>query len=303
MQKIALIYNPKSGFFIDQGHEACLSLLAATLQTYPDNDVQLFPLNAQTWADLPTLLQAFTPDVLWVAGGDGTVLSMAQLAMQLRIPLGVLPAGTMNLLARDLGMSLDLPTAIHQLMTAQPSMIDMAEVNGQPFLCISNLGMSTKLTERREQLRPYPFWVRLPLLAWHMLKFVFTYPSSKVYLWVNGQRHSLHTRSVTISNNPLAPESTLIPVRQGLSDGKLGVYVTKDTSLWSLPRLVWRLLGKTWHKDPDLLQFETDQLVVDFKHKRHVRVMCDGELHKMALPLRYRLIPSLLCVLKPMANS
>lgn len=303
MQKIALIYNPKAGTFIEQGHDACLTALQSTLQVYPNSHVQFFPVAAQTWKVMEAAISDFAPDAVWVAGGDGTVLSVAQLAMRLGMPLGVLPAGTMNLLARDLGMSLDLPTAIHQLMTAQAGMIDMAEVNGQPFLCISNLGMSTKLTERREQLRPYPFWVRLPLLAWHMLKFVFTYPSSKVYLLVNGQRHSLHTRSVTISNNPLAPHSSIIPVRQGLSDGKLGVYVTKDTSLWSLPRLVWRLLGKTWHKDPDLLQFETDQLVVDFKHKRHVRVMCDGELHKMALPLRYRLIPNRLCVLKPMANS
>ncbi|MEN9502731.1 MAG: hypothetical protein RI964_2016 [Pseudomonadota bacterium] len=299
MRRIALIYNPMSGFFIDQGSDNFLSLLEATVQAYPDVDVRLFPFDFKRLDALQTAVCYFDPEAIWVAGGDGTVLCMAQLAITLNKPLGVLPAGTMNLLARDLGMSLDIPSAIQQLITAQAGLIDMAEVNGQPFLCISNIGMSTKLTERREQLRAHTFWVRLPLLAWHMLKFVFTYPSSKVSVHINGQRYSLHTRSITVSNNLLAPHSSIIPVREGLSDGKLGVYVTKDTSLWSLPRLVLRLLGKTWQSDPDLLQFETDQLLINFKHKRHVRVMCDGELHKMRLPLRYRLNAGMLCVLKP----
>ncbi len=299
MQKIALIYNSKSGAFLEQGVSACLNQLSTALRAYPATQVQWWAVQEQTWDVLEQAVQAFAPDRIWVVGGDGTVLSVAQLAMRLHKPLGVLPGGTMNLLARDLGMALDLPAAIAQLVQARLHWMDVAEVNGQPFLCISNLGISTKLTERREQLRPYPMWLRWPLLAWHLLKFLFTYPSSRVRLYTPNRRVRLHTHSVTVSNNPLAPHSSIIPVRERLDQGQLGVYVTKDSSLWSLPRLVWRLLGKTWHQDPDLLRFNTEQMVVNFKHKRHVMVMCDGELHRLRLPLRYRIWAKRLCVLQP----
>ena len=153
MQKnIVLIYNPHSGSFVSQNEGTALESFRRILAGYPSTTVHMVPFDGGSVATCKQCIEQYDASAVWVAGGDGTVLSIAALAGELGIPLGVLPAGTMNLLARDLGMSLDMETAIKQLQHAEAVDIDVARINDSRFLCISNIGMSTRLTARREKL-------------------------------------------------------------------------------------------------------------------------------------------------------
>ncbi|WP_027857524.1 diacylglycerol/lipid kinase family protein [Marinobacterium jannaschii] len=300
IRDIVLIYNPLAGHFLEQCEGSVQEYFEGLLRADSHLKLRLEPFDGGQLAQLSRLLQHDKPDAVWVAGGDGTVLSVAEITSGLGIPLGVLPGGTMNLLARDIGMSLDMVTAIGQLADAQPEKIDMAELNGKPFLCISNIGMSTRLTERRERLRQHAGWVRWPLMGWYMLRFMFAYRSMVIHLKIGGQVHSLHTRSVTISNNPLAAESSLIPVRKSLNCGLLGIYIARDRSLWSLPRLIFRLLTRDWQNDPDMLSFRAESARIQFLHRKRVlHVMSDGELNPQRPPLEYCIHPQALTILKP----
>lgn len=300
MQKnIVLIYNPHSGSFVSQNEETALESFRRILAGYPGMTVHMVPFDGGSVATCKQCIEQYDASAVWVAGGDGTVLSIAALAGELGIPLGVLPAGTMNLLARDLGMSLDMETAIKQLQHAEAVDIDVARINDSRFLCISNIGMSTRLTARREKLRHWPGWRRWPLIGWYLVKLFFEYPAMTVELEVDGTVHRLRTRSISVSNNPLDRRSMLIPQRSRIDMGRLGVYAIRDRSLWSLPRLVVRLLGGNWQDDQDLLHFEAQRVTVSARRKKSLRVMSDGELHRIALPLQYTVQAKALTVLKP----
>ncbi|OMH31655.1 diacylglycerol kinase family protein [Motiliproteus sp. MSK22-1] len=302
-QSILLIYNPASGYLISNMPDNAKFFFEEQLvQHCQANKISLtlLRLDSATTESIAGCLQRLKPDQVWVAGGDGTVLSVAKETVLLGIPIGVIPCGTMNLLARDMGMSLDVEQAIKQLCNAEVRKIDMAELNGQPFLCLSNIGMSTRLTDQRERLRKNPGWMRWPLMLWYMIKFMFAYPTLCVHIKLGDQVHSVRTRSISISNNLLAPQSSLVPERKRLDCGILGIYVAKDSSIWSLPRLILRLFSRNWQHDKDLVIFKADKVRINFlKPKQRIKVMSDGELRSEIPPLEYELKPAALKILRP----
>src|SRR5215213_5426533 len=79
-------------------------------------------------------------DTYVVGGGDGSVSYAARRLAGTQKTLGVLPLGTLNLLARDLGMPADLSGALESLGRAQPRAIDLGVLNGRPFHTISGVG-------------------------------------------------------------------------------------------------------------------------------------------------------------------
>ncbi len=298
-QTVILIYNPNAGTLLAQGEGGFLPFLHDVLRDYPQVVLKPLAFTGDNLADLDATIAAQQPDVLWVAGGDGTVLMAAKLAMQFGIPLGILPGGTMNLLARDLGMDLDMAQAVVQLVHGTPGRIDVAYLNDEPFLCIANLGLSTRVTKRREALRQYPAWLRWPIVALAAVRDLFVYPVLRLQFTVDGETFTVRTRSVSISNNPLDKDSAMIPTKPALNDGLLGLYVIRENSVWSLPRLVARLMQGTWAQDQDLLQMTAQTITVTFRQRRPLRVMTDGELGTLPSPLHFSIQSGALPVIMP----
>lgn len=304
-QRIVLVYNPSSCAWLShatpQDTEKYLHEQLASLEL----DYELVTFDVDSLAELPTQLKALKTEAIWVAGGDGSVLALAPIAKQLGLPLGVIPAGTMNLLARDLGMSLDLPTALRQLASAEVVPIDVADVNGYPFLCISNLGVSTRYTQLREDMRHHSGWVRWPSLTWHMLQALYNYPLLHMRIVANGQTWRIKSRAISITNNPLCDNGGLVPSRELLDSGKLGIYITQETAIWSLPRLMARLMLGNWQHDPEMLSIHTEEAIIHFsrRRKRKIKIMSDGEIFTHRTPLHYRIRAKHLPMLRPVVEA
>lgn len=300
-QRIALVFNPRSGKWLNPSFENEIHQHLSALQT----ELVWLPFDPQQLPQLKKQLEHAAPlKALWIAGGDGTVLSLAPIAQALQLPLGILPAGTMNLMARDLGMSLDIAEASAQLLKAHNCEIDLAEVNGQPFLCISNLGVSTRYTRVREELRERPAWQRTPQLFYQSLKLLWKYPRLRLRLVANGQSIRVKTRSVSITNNPLNTSGDYFLCRQSLDSGTLGVYLTHESTSWSLPRLFLRMWWQSdWKHDPDISVLSSDRLTIHVQRKRKLWVMNDGELIRLKTPLHYRIHTRSLKVLSPVERT
>lgn len=301
-ERIALIYNPSSCAWLAFADQAATeAALQAHLTDLPIQ-AEIIAFEPEHLAKLPQRLKNLKVEAIWAAGGDGTVLALAEIAKACDLPLGVVPTGTMNLMGRDLQMSLDLDTALQQLLSATVCKIDMAEVNGHPFLCVSNLGFSTRYTQMRENLRFHSGWIRWPKIAGHMLGLMFKYPSKHIRLVSQGKSIRIKSRSVSITNNPLNEKGDFVLCRDQLDSGKLGVYVIRESNSWSLPRLISRLLLGNWKQDMDLISLDTDHLSLHFRHHRKVHVMNDGEIIKLKTPLRYHMRARSLKILRPVAQ-
>jgi YegS/Rv2252/BmrU family lipid kinase len=303
MRNIAVIYNPSAGTLLQNegmDFEAFLNKQVDAIQNIKVTPIQFDPKG------LDRIKARITSDEfneVWAAGGDGTIISTAKMLKNTPKPLGVIPGGTMNLLARDLGMSLELNNAIHQLIHGTPDYIDVAQLNDEPFFCIANIGLSTRLTEKREALRELPGWIRWPRVALETIRSMFVYPPFRLTLKTDDSEVHTRTRALSISNNPLGDSLGLIPERFGLNDGLLGVYITKSRSVWTLPRLVLKFINGTWKEDPDMINIETDHATLHIRGKREMKVMIDGELHTMSPPFELKIIPNRLHVIKPNART
>jgi len=90
-------------------------------------------------------------DVVLAGGGDGTISTAASLLMNKKKALAILPAGTMNLFARGLGIPQTLEAALQSFADGEVIAVDMASANGQPFVHQFSVGMHAKIAQLRER--------------------------------------------------------------------------------------------------------------------------------------------------------
>ncbi len=255
---------------------------------------------ASPWTQrLQTALAAGSKQV-FALGGDGTVLAVASQLLDRSVPLGIIPLGTANLLARDLGIPLP-PEAAVDALTDGPivAAIDVGCVNDQPFLCASMIGLTTALARTREAMRgrgPLQAAVRF---ARKTLLLLWRYPYHRMRIRLNGELMKVETRAMMITNNPIRSIVRPYPSRDRLDSGLLGLYGVRQGPVWDLPRLALRLIQGDWAEDPRIFQQQARALRIETRHERELIVMNDGERLRLKTPLRYAIRPSGLQVLKP----
>lgn len=101
------------------------------------------------------------PEALVIGGGDGTVRTAARALVGGPVALGILPLGTLNRLAHDLAIPVEPGAAATALADGVRTAIDVAEVNGEIFLCNSMLGLPPRFARHRQALRGKSFATRL----------------------------------------------------------------------------------------------------------------------------------------------
>lgn len=98
-------------------------------------------------------------DVVFAAGGDGTVMAVVSELAGTGVPLAILPAGTGNLLARNLRLPTDLDEAIHVGLSGVDRNIDLGEVDGQRFAVMAGIGFDAKvMADAPDQLKAHVGW-------------------------------------------------------------------------------------------------------------------------------------------------
>lgn len=302
-RRIAVLFNPRAGALLALGADAARERLSTLLKArgYAPELRAFDPGTVRR--DVDALLAA-SPQRLLVAGGDGTVLGAAAAIGERPVALGILPCGTMNVLARDLGIPEDggIEGALDAVLDGEPVRIDVASLNGQPFLCSSVIGLMPHLGRLREKARDGAWrkWFHLLPRAWHLLRH---YPRLRIRLQVDGTTHVLRSRALAVSNNALCAGEALLPMRERLDTGRLAVYVARDESAFDLLGLAARLLAGRWRDDMRLRRFEDTRIVIDVPRLTLISVMNDGEATQVQTPLRYDIAARALCVLRPVREA
>lgn len=240
------------------------------------------------------------PRLIVAAGGDGTVRAVAARLVETDHVLGVLPLGTVNVLARSLGIPLDLDEAVRNLVEGTDRMVDVAAVNDITFLNQASLGVHAELTRERERRREaHAGWPNA--LRWmvdsvaalgHLLG---SWRHWRARVGVDGAAPVvIDLALLTVSNNPLRG----VGRTRELDGGALAVYLPTATSPLAL---AWLVL-KAALFDPenvDSLVVRTGRHVNVTVRARRMSVAIDGEIRSLATPLRFRSQPGALTVRAP----
>jgi len=188
-------------------------------------------------------------DLVVAFGGDGTMLQVAEGLINTGVPLGVIPGGTANVFASELGIPNDKMDAINLLLNQETHLrnIDVGCVGSKHFLLRLGIGLEaamTVMTDRQVKDR-YGFWAYL----WTALSVGSRMKQAHYRMVIDGKRVKVKGVTCVICNsgNLGLPALKLMP-EIDVSDGKLDVIVVREASLWSAGSLLYHALKGAFSK-------------------------------------------------------
>jgi len=256
---------------------------------------------AKTGADLIRIageLMRESPPLIVAAGGDGTVSCIASSVQGTKTTLGVLPMGTLNHFARDLGIPGDLDGAIEAIAAGRAIDVDVGVVNGRHFINNASLGLYPDIvrdrTLQQRRLGRGKYWA----MAWATLAALKRSSFLTLRLELDGTTHAGRAPFVFIGNNDYVMEGFDIGTRSSLRGGRLSVYTTRRRTRWGLVALALRAVVGRLRQADDFLAESVSRLRVESRHRR-LHVATDGEVSWMETPLDIRSLPGALRVIAP----
>jgi diacylglycerol kinase family enzyme/membrane-associated phospholipid phosphatase len=217
---------------------------------------------------------------LGVAGGDGSVAAAAAVALEHGLPLAVIAAGTLNHFARDVGLETPQDTA-DAVVNGQAVRVDVAGVNGTPFLNTASIGAYPEMVRRRDRLAGrMGKWLGLTVAAAQVLRH-----QSPVSLVVNGT--PLSAWIVFIGNCVYTPRGLSPAWRPRLEDGLLDVqYLRADLRLGRTRAVLATLLGVSEHTR-SYGHFTAEDVRIESRSGPR-QVAFDGEMGEQATEFHFR---------------
>ncbi len=235
-------------------------------------------------------------ELVVVGGGDGTLGSAAGELAKGKAALGILPLGTRNHLAKALGIPADLTEAA-KLIAARPlRRIDLARVNGHAFVNNAAIGLYSQIVRERDN-RAAPKWLATLPATWATLKRL---RHRRLRLTMAGREEQFATPLLFVGNNRYSLDAGRLGERESLADGVLFIFAVAARRRRELIGFALRTMLGRADPERDFAAFgDTPELSVT-AHARTIAVALDGELHRLATPLRFTVEAQALTVVAPL---
>jgi len=238
-------------------------------------------------------------EMVWVAaGGDGTVNAIAAACVGSERVMAVLPVGTLNHFARDLGIPLGLSDAIGLVASGPVRSVDAAQVNGVVFVNNSSLGVYPAMVLDRDRLRKKgatKWWAMVRASARAFTRF----RCLEVEFEAEQTTRRCRTALLFVGNNRYEKEGGKVGQRKHLDEGVLSVALIAGTTRWGMLKVFAAALAGRGKDVGELEEFVARSFRVKAHGRRRLRVSFDGEVRRMVGPLEYRVLPRALRVIAP----
>ena len=269
--------------FRDQGYELQLLLVAP-------EDIEASIRRAAARPDIEAVI---------VGGGDGSQSLAASLLAGTGKALGVLPLGTVNLLARDLDMPLGLMEAVDALARARVETIDLGHINGRTFHSLAGLGFLARMARERQRARrdiPFARWLAFALALSRALARI-----DRMSLIIETESGKLNRNcSAVLVTNNIYRESAW--VRSRMCDGLLEVHIVRGWTWLPLAQAGLDVMLGRWRQSGRIESILARSIVITSARHR-VAVSIDGEVVQERSPLVFSVRRGALRVLKPAPGS
>lgn len=238
-------------------------------------------------------------EIVVAGGGDGTICGVAEAALKTGKLVGVLPLGTFNYFAKNLGIPLDLEGAARVILEGKPVRASVLELDGRLVLNNASIGIHPAVLLQRRKL--YRRFGRNQLNAYlSVLMTAFRPPPRlRVRLATKEGEVVRETPLVMICSNAYQIERFALAGRECLDAGQFALYVARMAGRSTILRLGLRVVLRRLRVETDYEVICASDVTIETLQHRRFRAAVDGELERLTGPLRFRTAPKELLVLAP----
>ena len=232
----------------------------------------------------------FSPQQVIAVGGDGTIKLVAECLIETNIPLGILPAGSANGLAKELGISNDPTKALAVLTNGYSKRIHITNINGQLCIHLSDIGLNAYAMKKFKSQRVRGMWGYLMAA----IKVLWQNPLMEVEMKIDKKLIILKAAMIVIANATKYGTGAVINPIGKLDDELFEVIVVKKIS----PHELFKMVFSHASYDSDKTEvFQTNALSMRSSKKVHFQI--DGEYLGKIKEVKAMLIPNALEVIVP----
>lgn len=237
-------------------------------------------------------------DAVVAGGGDGTLSCAAGHLAGTDRPLGILPLGTLNHLARDAGIPAGIEEAAQTIAAGRVREIDVAEVNGRVFINNSSVGLYPDMVLLREQEQEKRGRSKRMAMLSAGIRSLRSFRRHRLWISAPGLEAPIRTPLLFVGNNRYQVNLLGLGKRERLDGGELCVYAIRARSrlhlFWAGIRCIFGKLDQ----QRDFITAYVDEAEISATRPKLI-LSADGETVRMETPLRYRIRPKALRLIAP----
>lgn len=229
-------------------------------------------------------------DALLAGGGDGTISTAAGVAWKAGMPLGIIPAGTMNLFARSLKLPLDIWKVLDTLSAAAVADVDIATANGRPFVHQFSAGLHARMVRMRNQMNFASRLGKIRASTSAAFGVMLDPPRFEVMFDIDGDGRSDErpVSAISVSNNPLGNNALFFADR--VDTGRLGVYLADPLEPTGVGLLAFDILRGRFKENEAVTASTAEKVHLHFpNHRKGAACVLDGELLRMPADVEIRI--------------
>jgi diacylglycerol kinase family enzyme len=238
------------------------------------------------------------PNTIYVGGGDGTISTAAGCLVDSNIALGVLPLGTLNHFAHDLGIPPTWPEAIAALARGNRRAVDVGEVNGRIFINNCSIGSYADAVRKRDALRRERGAEKWRAMLQATFEVFRKLRRLRLHIESAEKKVTLRTPFAVVANNCYSGHVLGSSLRPRLDEGRLWIYTTRAHRHADVLHLMWQSLLRSIDRVEGLDSFATLEASIA-SDRGSLPIAADGELLDLKPPFRFRSRPAALQVIAP----
>lgn len=243
-----------------------------------------------TAAVLKAEIDKHQPDRVVAVGGDGTLKLVAECLLHSPIAIGVLPAGSANGMAKELGLPNDIKQALEVVSHGRLQPIHVVQTNNEICVHLADLGFNAYLVKKFDAIPERGMWG----YAIAMIHALWNHKRVKVELEVNGRKIKSAAAMVAIANATMYGTGLKINPNGRLDDHLFEVILVKDYSYLEILK-IW--LTKLPFNPKKIEVFQVTSVKINAKHRVHFQV--DGEYLGKTYSVEAKILPAAITVIMP----
>lgn len=233
-----------------------------------------------------------------VGGGDGTLNAVVDALVETKLPLGILPLGTANDLAKTLGIPKSIPEACKIIASGEVRHIDLGLVNGKHFFNVASLGLSVKITQRLTKQTKQRWGVLAYIIT--ALKVIWESRPFSAEIRINQKSIKVKTVQIAVGNGRYYGGGMAVVHDATIDDQRLDLYSLEIQHWWQIIPMLPAMRGGQHTRWQGVRSFSGQEIEVYTRKPRPINT--DGEITTYT-PAQFRVVPQALAVMVPSEKS